>query len=69
MEYLLILIAWFSVGFIYLLSLSTSGEYDKLSAEATLIILLIFLPTTITIYTIMGIEKIVKELIDGKGQM
>lgn len=66
MEILIILIAWFAVGFIYLLNLTASNEFDNLSDIARGIVLLIFLPTTIVIYTIMGIESLIKRFRNEK---
>ena len=62
MEILIILIAWFSVGFIYLLNLTATEQYDELSDSARTIILIIFLPTTIVIYTIIGIRELIGRL-------
>ena len=69
MEILIILIAWFSVGFIYLINLCGSKEIDNLSKKAVITILIIFLPTTIFIYIISGIEELVKRLRNGKRKM
>ena len=66
MEILIILIAWFALGFIYLLNLTASNEFDNLSDIARLIVLLIFLPTTIVIYTIIGIKELIKRLKNGR---
>lgn len=66
MEILIILIAWFSVGFIYLLNLTASEEFNNLSDMARAIILIIFLPTTIVIYTIIGIKELIKRFKDGR---
>lgn len=66
MEILIILIAWFSVGFIYLLNLTASEEFNNLSDMARAIVLLIFLPTTIVIYTIIGIKELIKRFKDGR---
>lgn len=66
MEILILIIAWFSVGFIYLLNLTATEQYDELSDSARAIILIIFLPTTIVIYTIMGIESLIKRFRDGR---
>ena len=63
---LIIIIAWFSVGFIYLLNLTASDEFENLTDEARAIVLLIFLPTTTAIYIILGIEKIIKRIRNGK---
>ena len=62
MEILIILIAWFSIGFIYLVNLCASEEFNNLSDMARAIILIIFLPTTIVIYTIIGIRELYKRL-------
>lgn len=66
MEILIILIAWFSIGFIYLLNLTASEEFNNLSDMVRAIILIIFLPTTIVIYTIIGIKELIKRFKDGK---
>ena len=66
MEILIILIAWFAVGFIYLLNLTASDEFDKLSDTARTIILFIFLPTTLVIYTIIGIKELIKRFKNEK---
>ena len=66
MENLIILIAWFAVGFIYLLNLTASDEFDKLSDMARGILLLIFLPTTIVIYMLIGIQKLIEVFRNGK---
>ena len=66
MEILIILITWFAVGYIYLISLTATEEFDKLSDIARAILLLIFLPTTIVIYTIIGIRELIKRFKDGK---
>ena len=66
MEILIILIAWFALGFIYLLNLTASNEFDNLSDIARGIILIIFLPTTIVIYTIIGIKELIKRLKNGR---
>ena len=63
---LIIIIAWFSVGFIYLLNLTASDEFENLTDEARAIVLLIFLPTTTAIYIILGIEKIIKRIKDER---
>ena len=66
MEILIIFIAWFAVGFVYLLNLCATEEFDNLSDIARAIILIIFLPTTIVIYTIIGIENLIKRFRDGR---
>lgn len=66
MEILIILIAWFAVGFVYLINLTASDEFDKLSDMARAILLLIFLPTTVGIYTIILISKLIVRIKDGK---
>ena len=66
MEILIILIAWFAVGYIYLISLTATEEFDKLSDIARAILLLIFLPTTIVIYTIIGIRELIKRFKNGR---
>ena len=66
MDILIILIVWFALGFIYLLNLTASNEFDNLSDIARGIILIIFLPTTIVIYTIIGIKEVIKRLKNGK---
>ena len=67
MEILIILIAWFAVGFIYLVNLTASEEFNNLSDTARVIILLIFLPTTIVIYTIIGIKELLGRIRDGRN--
>lgn len=66
MEILIILIAWFAVGFIYLVNLTASEEFNNLSDIARAILLLIFLPTTIVIYTIIGIRELIKRFKNGR---
>ena len=66
MEILIILIAWFSAGFIYLVNLTASEEFNNLSDTARVIILIIFLPTTIVIYTIIGIRELIKRFKNGR---
>lgn len=66
MEILIIFIAWFSAGYLYLLNLTASDEFDGLTDIARAILLLIFLPTTIVIYTIIGIKELIKRFKDGK---
>ena len=66
MEILIILIAWFSAGFIYLVNLTASEEFNNLSDIARAIILIIFLPTTIVIYTIIGIRELIKRFKNGR---
>lgn len=66
MEILIILITWFAVGYIYLISLTATEEFDKLSDIARAILLLIFLPTTIVIYTIIGIRELIKRFKNGR---
>ena len=67
MESLIVLVAWFAVGYIYLLNLTASDEFDKLSDIARAILLLIFLPTTIVIYTIIGIKELIKRFKNGRA--
>ena len=66
MEILIILIAWFATGFIYLINLTASEEFNNLSDTARVIILIIFLPTTIVIYTIIGIKELIKRFKNGR---
>lgn len=66
MDILIALILWFAVGFVYLLNLCATEEFDNLSDIARAIILIIFLPTTIVIYTIIGIEKLIRSFRDGR---
>ena len=67
MEVLIILIAWFALGFIYLLNLTATEQYDELSDSARAIILIIFLPTTIVIYTIIGIRELIRRIRNGRN--
>ena len=66
MEILIILIVWFAVGFVYLLNLTATEQYDELSDTARVIILIIFLPTTLVIYTIIGIKELIKRFKNGR---
>ena len=65
-EAIILIILWFAVGFIYLVNLTASEEFNNLSDIARGIILIIFLPTTIVIYTIIGIKEVIKRLKNGK---
>ena len=66
MEILIIIIAWFSAGYVYLLNITANNEFDKLTDTARAILLLMFLPTTIVIYTIIGIKELIKRFKNGR---
>ena len=65
-EAIILIILWFAVGFIYLVNLTASEEFNNLSDTARVIILIIFLPTTIVIYTIIGIRELIGRLKNGR---
>ena len=66
MEIIILILFWFALGFIYLVNLTASEEFNNLSDTARVIILIIFLPTTIFIYIISGIEELIERLRNGK---
>ncbi len=65
MEIVIILIAWFALGFIYLINLTASEAFEELSDTAKVILLMIFLPTTLVIY---GIDFIQRRFENGKNK-
>lgn len=67
MEIFIILFAWFAVGYIFLINLTASEEFEKLTNKARLILLLIFLPTTAFIYLIIIISKIINYILRLKN--
>lgn len=67
MEILIILITWFAVGYIFLINLTSSDEFEKLSDISRIILLLIFLPTTVFIYFIIFISKIINYIVRLKN--
>lgn len=66
METIILILFWFAVGFVYFINLTASEAFDELTDMARGTLLFIFLPTTIVIYTIIGIRELIKRLKNEK---
>ena len=64
-EAIILIILWFAVGCIYLINLCGSEHFEELSDNSRLIILIIFLPTTLVILLIDFIQRSFK---NGKNK-
>ena len=62
MEIIILILFWFAVGFVYFINLTASEAFDELTDMARGTLLFIFLPTTIFIYFLLGIEYVIKRL-------
>lgn len=64
-EAIILIILWFAVGCIYLINLCGSEKRNELSNNSRVLILIIFLPTTLVILLIDFIQRSFK---NGKNK-